>query len=318
MKKKHNAAIVILAARIPLLTKVLEKFHINWNNKFKYPIYIHTFGDLINQNLKNEIKSKFSSKIEFCIVNPSIPNHIPEEDLYYNRKYLNYVSKAFPKKRIGYLHMCYFKSNITSFENGCLNKKLSKYDKIMFYDDDNDLKKNIKYDFFDIAEDYPITTGFVVKRKMDREYQDITENLWNFYFNYIKQNNLTPLDLNLKNSIINNDEKIIYDLEYSCGTLEIYNLNYFKNINWEKYIKEVNKFGGNYKYRWGDMQISNLFVRTFFKNPIFNLNLLQNEILKQKIKGSDEFVYYKSLDQYNSKIFKLLIKIKKFISSLKI
>ena len=38
MKNKHNAAIVILAARIPLLSKVLDKLYFNWNIKFNYPI----------------------------------------------------------------------------------------------------------------------------------------------------------------------------------------------------------------------------------------------------------------------------------------
>ena len=98
MKKRHNAAIVILAARLPLLTKVLKKLHTNWNNEFNYPIYIHTFGNLINDNLKKSIRSLFSSKINFCVINPIVPDHIPEIELYYNRKYLNYVSKAFSKK----------------------------------------------------------------------------------------------------------------------------------------------------------------------------------------------------------------------------
>tara|TARA_B100001093_G_C26628390_1_gene927754 strand:+ start:290 stop:928 length:639 start_codon:yes stop_codon:yes gene_type:complete len=209
--------------------------------------------------------------------------------------------------------MCYFKSNITKYGNGCLDEQLKKYDKIMFYDDDNDLKKKIDYDLFDQTDNYPIVTGFTVKRKIDQEYKDITQNLWEFYYEYIKKNKIIPVDSCLKKAMENNDKDQIYNLDYSCGTLEIYNLNFFRNSKWENFIKSVNLYGGNYKFRWGDMQISNLFVRTFYKNPICNLNLLESEILKQKIDGSDEFVYYKNLDKYNSKIFSFLLKIKKFI-----
>ena len=56
MINKNNAAIVILAARIPLLIDVLDKLYENWNKVYKYPIYIHTFGDLINKNMQNKIK----------------------------------------------------------------------------------------------------------------------------------------------------------------------------------------------------------------------------------------------------------------------
>ena len=142
MINKHNAAIIILAARIPLLIEVLDKLHKNWNQKFKYPIYIHTFGKLINKTLKEKIERRFDVEIYFCEVQTKFPDHIPEEELYYNRTYLDYVKKSFPKKRSGYLHMCYFKTNITKFGNlGCLDKSLKKYDKLMFYDDDNELKK---------------------------------------------------------------------------------------------------------------------------------------------------------------------------------
>ena len=314
MKKKHNAAIVILAARIPLLFKVIGKLQSNWNNKYNYPIYIHTFGDLINENLKKKIKSSFKNKIYFFHVQTSLPTHFPEKEIYYNRNYLNYVSKAFPKKRVGYLHMCYFKTNITKFGfKGCINIKLKKYSKLLFYDDDNDLEKKIDFDFFDYAINYPIVTGFTIKRKGDQEHKDITQKLWSFYSDYIKNNNIKPVNKILSSAIYNDNENAIYDLEYSCGTFEIYNLKLINNVHWKKYLDSVNLFGGNYKYRWGDMQVSNLYMRTFFKNPIYNLNLIKKKILNNKIKGSNEFIYFGSLDKYNSRLFKYLLKLKKII-----
>ena len=59
MKKiKHNAVIIILAARISFLYEAINSLYRNWNLKYKYPLYIHTFGHLINDNLR-----KISSKI---------------------------------------------------------------------------------------------------------------------------------------------------------------------------------------------------------------------------------------------------------------
>ena len=210
--------------------------------------------------------------------------------------------------------MCYFKTNITKFGfKGCLNEKLKKYSKLLFYDDDNDLEKKIEFDFFDYAINYPIVTGFTSKRRNDEEHRDITQNLWKFYSNYIKNNNLKPIDIKLNSAIINNNENVIYDLEYSCGTFEIYNLELINNTHWENYLDNVNLYGGNYKYRWGDMQVTNLFVRTFFKNPIYNLDLVKNKILNNKIEGSNEFIYFKTFDKYNSKIFNYLLRLKKTI-----
>ena len=70
MKKKHNAAIVILAARIPLLFRVISRLQSNWNNKYNYPIYIHTFGNLIDNNLKKKIKDTFKTEIFFFKLRP--------------------------------------------------------------------------------------------------------------------------------------------------------------------------------------------------------------------------------------------------------
>ena len=316
MINKHNAAIIILAARIPLLIEVLDKLHKNWNQKFKYPIYIHTFGQLINKTLQEKIETRFDVEIYFCEVQTKFPDHIPEEELYYNRTYLDYVKKSFPKKRSGYLHMCYFKTNITKFGNlGCLDKSLKKYDKLMFYDDDNELKKKINYDLFDFSEKYPIVTGFLTKRKADQEHKDITQNLWDFYYKFIKNNNLVPIDNNLKQAIEDKNPKIIYDLEYTCGALEIYNLNLIRNNYWDNYLDSSNLYGGNYKYRWGDMQVTNLFVRTFFEKPIMDLDYVKNETLNFKIKGSDQFIYHGYRNIYNSKIFNLLVRLKKIIFS---
>ena len=156
-------------------------------------------------------------------------------------------------------------------------------------------------------------TGYTTKRKADREHKDITEKLWFFYKQFIDKNKIRPINNILSKAIISDDEEAIYNLEYTCGALEIYNLKLITNNFWDQYINEVNIFGGNYKYRWGDMQVINLFVRTFFENPILNLDLINKDIFNSKIQGSSQFIYFGKNDIYNSRLFSFILKLKKII-----
>ena len=63
------------------------------------------------------------------------------------------------------------------------------------------------------------------------------------------------------------------------------------------------------------MQVTNLFVRTFFQKPIFNLDLINKGILNNKIEGSSQFIYFDSLDVYSSRLLNYITKLKKFIFS---
>ena len=152
---KKNNAIVMLVARINIIEKTLKFFFENWNDKYQYPIFIHTFGNLISPSLKKKINNKISKNIYFIKINPQIPNNINKHELYYNRTYLKYVKETFSKKRLGFLHMCNFLTNINSYgKTGCISYKLKKYDNLMFLDDDIYFKKKIKFDLFDYLEKY--------------------------------------------------------------------------------------------------------------------------------------------------------------------
>ena len=59
------------------------------------------------------------------------------------------------------------------------------------------------------------------------------------------------------------------------------------------------------------MQVINLFVRTFFKNPILNLDLINKGFFNNKIQGSNEFIYFGENDVYTSKVFKFILNLKK-------
>ena len=264
-----NAAIIIPSGRPKLLKKTLNSFYKNWNNKYRYPIYIHTLGEVYSEEEKKFFVKKYKN-ISFEIVNPKIPRHIKKKDLFFNRFYNKYAFNSFNQRRLGYLHICYFVSNVASFgKTGCLSKKLAKYDYIMRIDDDAWFRKKISFDMFKKCKNYPQATGRLSVAK-SRKIPLTREKFFYFLKNYIKTNRIKVVNQKLKLVLSSNNEKNLSELSYSLGNFEIYNMKFFKSSKFKKYISCVNKFGGQYKYRWADYDLTNIFLYMFYKNPIFS------------------------------------------------
>ena len=268
---KLNAAIIILVGRPKLFKKTLRQFYKNWNDKYRYPIYVHYLREVLTDKEKLDLKKKYKN-IFFYRVYPKIPSHIQEKDLFYNRIYNDYAYTNFTKGRLGYLHVLYFTSNVASFgKTGCLSNEMSKYDYIMRLDDDAWFRKKIKFDIFKKTKNYQMASGKLTVTKSSQIHLT-REKLFYFLKKYIAKNNIK-----VKNKILNlilqsNDEKNLYKLPYSQGNFEIYNMKVFKSKKFKKYIQSINKFGGQYRYRWGDYDITNLFLYMHYNNPILSLD----------------------------------------------
>ena len=272
---KLNAAIIIPSGRPKLLKKTLNLFYKNWNSTYKYPVYIHTLGEVFSQKEKDFFIKKYKN-ISFETINPAIPKHIKEKDLFYNRAYNKYVFNSFNRQRLGYLHICYFASNVSSFgKPGCLSQKLQKYDYIMRIDDDAWFRKKIKFDMFKKFKKYPMATGKLTITKSRKIYLT-REKLFSFLNNYIKKNNIKVVNKKLKSVLKTDNEKNLFYMPYSLGNFELYNMKVFKSFKFKKYINSVNKFGGQYKYRWADYDLTNLFLYMFYENPIFSFNFSES------------------------------------------
>tara|TARA_B100000780_G_scaffold274737_1_gene240205 strand:- start:665 stop:1606 length:942 start_codon:yes stop_codon:yes gene_type:complete len=264
-----NAAIIIPSGRPKLLKKTLSSFYKNWNNKYQYPIYIHTLGEVYSEEEKKFFIKKYKN-ISFEIVNPKLPKHIKKKDLFFNRFYNKYAFNSFTARRLGYLHICYFVSNVASFgKAGCLSKKLEQYDYIMRIDDDAWFRKKINFDMFKRCGKHPQATGRLTISG-SRKIPLTREKLFYFLQKYIKTNNINVINNKLKLVLNSNDENNFSQLPYSLGNFEIYNMKVFKSPKFKRYISSVNKFGGQYKYRWADYDLTNLFLYMFYKNPILS------------------------------------------------
>ncbi len=279
---KHNAAIYLLSSRVLLLEKCLLNLYKNWNYKYNYPIYIHYFDDIYNEEFINKINKKISKNIFFCQIDYKVPDHIDEKDLFYNKVEIPYVRKSFSKKRLGYLHGERFWLNLTSYgEVGCLVKELEKYDYLMRIDDDSYFKGKIDFDLFDILKDYPIASAYMYNRYTDR-VRDTRLGLWDFYKSYLKKFNYVPKNLNLRKAVTENNEIMMHNLYWTAGNCNLYNILEFKKKPWEEYQKELNRFGGHYKNRWGDLETIGLFCYTHFDKEPYNFNLKEKGLYDDK------------------------------------
>lgn len=275
---KLNAAVIILVGRKELFKKTLGYFYKFWNKKYLYPVYVHCLREVFTEEEKSYFKKKYKN-LYFERVYPKVPNHIKENELFYYRVYNDYAYNNFTKGRLGYLHVCYFTSNVSSFgKEGCLSSKLKNYDYIMRLDDDVWFRKKIKYDLFSKLKKYHMASGDVVLSK-SRKIPFTREKLFNFLIKYTKKNKVNIKNKKLRSILNSGNEVSLNELPYTMGNFEIYSMKIFKSKKFQKFISNINKFGGQYKYRWADYDITNLFLYMYFKNPILNLNI-SDKVLK--------------------------------------
>ena len=279
---KHNAAIYLLSSRVLILEKCLKELYKNWNYKYNYPVYIHYFDNIYSEEFIKKIKNTISKNIFFHRIDYKVPNHIDEKELFYNKTEIPYVKKYFSKKRLGYLHGERFWLNLTSYgEVGCLIKELEKYDYLMRIDDDSYFKGKIDFDLFDVLKDNPIATAYMYNRYDDR-IRDTRLGLWDFYKSYLKKFNYTPKNLTLRKAIHEDNEQMMHSLYWTAGNCNLYNILEFKKKPWEEYQRELNKFGGHYKNRWGDLETIGLFGYTHFDKEPYNFNLKEKGLYNDK------------------------------------
>ena len=271
---KYNAAIYLLSSRTKLLEKCLTRLHENWNNQYGYPVYVHYFNNIYSDKFIKRIKKNISEKIFFNQISYEIPENIQEKDLFYNRTEIEYVKKSFPKSRLGFLHGERFWTNITSFgKTGCLINELSDYDYLMRIDDDSNFKKKINFDLFDGLKNNNVCSAYLYNNINSRTL-DTRRELWNFFKRYLKKFNYKPINNQLKKAFNEDNEMLMHQLLWTAGNCNLYNMTEFKrNPQWNEYLNELNEFGGDYKYRWGDIETIGLFVYTHFEKGPLDLKI---------------------------------------------
>ncbi|MDP2947110.1 MAG: hypothetical protein Q8N88_03265 [Nanoarchaeota archaeon] len=250
---RPKAVIWFMAAR-PCLKLALELLYKNFNNKYKYPVLITTFGRQYGKRYIKNIHKKIDPSIKFIeLPKPEIPTHIEEKELFYNRKEIEYVKGRFPKSRIGFLHT-------NQFITGGIQKllEMKKYDYVLKMDDDTFIIKPIDFDIFSFMRDGNYKFGPFANKSYDyKNSLDCEIGFREFVKKYIKENNIIPASKTALDKDGNWDNVGILDPT-------IWDLDIFRNRNWDNWWNYINNSGGIYKYRWGDQEIHILYTRMYY------------------------------------------------------
>ena len=201
---KLKGSIHIISSRVKCIKHCLESLWNNYNSNHNYPVYIYYFDDIYDSlDLQKDIIGDTGQNVVFVTVPYKTPDFIPESELYYNRKDIQYVNTSFSINRKGYLHMCNFTSNIYGYQN----TELDNYDFIMTHDDESGYTKMMDYDPFDIiAESGSLFGAYSFGQRLNngkphQGHLDTRIGLYKFTKSFMDNNNIIP---NNKCHIINN------------------------------------------------------------------------------------------------------------------
>lgn len=262
---KEKACIVYISSRNKCLKYSMKSIWDNYNYKHNYPVYVHYFDDIYDsEEIREEITEGTSQIAHWRSVPYKTPDHIEEKELYYNRQDLWYVRNSFSIARKGYLHMCHFTSNMYNYEN----TNLHNYDYIMTHDDEAAYLEEPSFNPIDVMDNREELMGALAYKvgglkdgKPHQGYIDGTVNLWEFTKGYLKHHKITPKLPQMQEIIENPD--MDWRMLPQPDTYVI-KTEMFETETWKNWITAVNKYGGNYKYRWGDCLVLGMYYHIHY------------------------------------------------------
>ena len=269
---KLKACITVISSREKCIKPCLESLWEKYNYKHDYPVYVFYFDDIYDSpELQKHIVGDTGQNVIFTSIPYKTPEFLKEEELFYNRNDIWYSRTQFPISRKGYLHMCHFMSNFYGYPG----TEFEKYDYSMSVDDESMFVKEMTYDPFEVMANRPedMAAMKVYDQTIKKPHQgnfDTRVNLWKLIQGYIKHYNITPKSKFMQDLLKdpNSDENFHF---YPCADSYVMKLKMFESKEWKQWIGAVNRYGGIYKYRWGDNDINSLFYLIHYDHPIYDL-----------------------------------------------
>lgn len=288
---KLNACIVIISSRKRCIKHCLKSLWDNYNHLYDYPVYVHYFDDIYDDELfREEIFNSCKQRVIFKSIPYMTPSFLDEKELYYNRKDLWYAKNSFSIDRKGYLHMCHFTSNMYGYEN----TEIHEYDYVMTHDDESGYDAPMTFDPFRVIQNSNVSmAAFFVGQRLKngaphQGHLDTRIGLWDFTKNFLISNKIVPKSQSLKKLLLDKNADWNFHFLEWCDTYVI-KTDIFKSDLWKKWIKAVNESGGIYKHRWGDNNIISIFAH-IYQEQIYNFDLVHN--------GPHNQGKYRSLQDY--------------------
>ena len=167
--------------------------------------------------------------------------------------------------------MCHFMCNMYGYEN----TQLHEHDFVMTIDDESMFVKNMDHDPFELINNHEGVFGAmkVYDQNIKKPHQgnfDTRVNLWKFIKGYLKHYKLEPKSQFLKNLLTDPNEEYNFHF-YPCADSYVLKTEMFESNEWKQWMEAVNKYGGIYKYRWGDNDIYSLFYLIHHGDEIYDL-----------------------------------------------
>jgi hypothetical protein len=271
--KKYNACINILSSRNKCLPLCLKSIWDFWNYKYNYPVYVHYFDDIYDDEmLRDQIREFSKCDVRFISIPYETPKWIPDEELFYNRQDLWYVNTGrFGKHRKGYLHMTNFYNNSYKYPK----TKLHEYDYYLQVDDESHFLKEVPYDFFEVLDGRPELAGAIkVTHSKDRDMAkqgnfDCRVGMWQFCKDYMKKYNITPGSKFLRDLLEDPNDEVNFHQKSKADSY-IFKTEMFRTPEFKQWNKALNESGGCYKGRWGDDELMYLFYSIHFDHPVYD------------------------------------------------
>jgi 1-acyl-sn-glycerol-3-phosphate acyltransferase len=281
-----KASINIISSRNKCLPLCLQNLWDSWNKDYNYPVYVYYFDDIYNSHTyRDKIHNSTPQDVRFISVPYETPSFIPKEELFYNRQDLAYA-RSFGIERKGYLHMCYFTSNMYNYPN----TKTAEYDFIMTHDDEAGYDKSLSRDpFKQFKRSGKLFGAFKTGRRNPHQgHLDTRNGLWNLTKEFIAENHITPPNHKLQSLLTSQNAATEFHLLDWCDSY-IINTSLFRTDLWKKWILKINTSGGIYRGRWGDNEIYSLFAH-MIQEEIYDIGALYPETLNQgKFRNIQDF-----------------------------
>lgn len=283
-----NGCIFLISARKNLLKRCLGYLDANYNNKFNYPILIFYHGSLYDdKNFRKSICDiNPKTEIQWHGIGAEIPEHLGEEDMFWNLPNNNYAKK-FKKTRLGYLHANHFWHNFMNYP------QLGEFDYMMRIDDDSWFKAEIAFDMFEKLDQNKKLCGTAYSwSNVNHRGLETRFRLYGWIKELVEKYNILPKNKNLRESLDEGETERVKNIKYNkkfhslkmlSGNCNIYNKKMFDTEEWRTYLKEFNELGGGYRYRWGDCEVISLFYYLYIGESFLDLNLKEKKLYHNQI-----------------------------------
>ena len=273
-----NARTVIYMLGARDLGPTLTSFERYFPRFEEYQVLVYHYGRPYSSRRIRQMEQRWQN-LRFIELHPEIPKGLESHELFWKRD--THYARKFGRSRLGYLHMCYLLSNPQDLPG------LVEFDYALQIDDDVALLAPLEIDVFSLLKESAgffatsASSGLVSARK-----RETRETLFEFVRTFVEERRIHVLNGDLRHALRSGNEDRFHSLVWSSCNFNVYNLAEFKTARWLEWVQAVNAAGGQYKYRWGDIEIIGIYGYLYYENPLLDFKMVESGTFTPKHPGA--------------------------------